>query len=288
MKERFLIIVILALWVSSSAAQTNEPRSTGTLRGMVINDITNEPITGARISIGNGNVNAQILLSNAQSVLNKNTANSEAEARLLEMTANSIAGTNKGRDFTTITDKDGRFSFEAIPAGEYPLAAERDRYVGADSIYDRLKAPWVSQARATVESGKATEIVFKLIPAAIVSGRIMDSNGNALANATVGVLLRTIKDGIPSTKATGEAMSNDRGEFRIFQLRPGEYVFSAAPSSSRSQNSSKGVLTFYPGVASLSEATPVKLRPGEELGGILIQIRNSPGAGSSPASPSQN
>ena len=227
-------------------------------------------------------------MSNAEAELNKNAGNSESIARLLEMTANSIAGSDNGRDFSTLTDKDGRFSFESIPSGQYPVSADGDRYVGVDTTYDHPKAPSITFSRANIAPGMTTEIVLKLIPAAVLSGRITDPNGNALANALVEVLLRTVIYGIPSTDLSGAGISNDLGEFRIFQLRPGEYFLSATPSLTRSLSASTGVQTFYPSVANLSEAMPVKLRPGEDLGGMNIQIRNFPDANSSPASRSQN
>jgi hypothetical protein len=149
---------------------------------------------------------------------------------------------------------------------------------------DRMKDSLVTYARATIEVGETTEIVLKLTPTAVLSGRIVDPNGNVLPNAIAEVLLRTNKEGIPSAEQFSQTLSNDRGEFRIFHLPPGEYLLSATPSTSNSQRPETGVRTFYPGTPDLSEATRIKLRPGEDLGGINIQIRNISNAGVSPPS----
>jgi hypothetical protein len=286
MIKRNLIAVIIAICFSSVEVQPGQPQATGTLRGVVLRYDTNEPIAGVRISIGSGNTNAQLLLSNAQAALNKNDNNSDSVARLLEMTANSVAGIDTGRDFTSFSDKDGRFSFEAIPAGEYPVSAERDRFVGVNTTSDFIiKAPSISQVRTNVIPAKTTEIVLKMIPAAVLSGRIVDSNGNTLPNAIVEVLLRTDKDGIPSTEQISQRLSNDRGEYRVFQLPPGEYLLSATPSS---QLLESGAPTFYPGTADRSSASILKLRPGENMEGINIQIRDAPSANSPLATQPQN
>ncbi len=74
-------------------------------------------------------------------------------------------------------------------------------------------------------------------------------------------------------------MTDDRGEYRIFGLKPGEYYVKAAESDAccldtqddstswivRSNLGSQYAAVFYPGVIQLDQAQSLQLGPGEEV-----------------------
>jgi len=91
-----------------------------------------------------------------------------------------------------------------------------------------------------------------------------------------------------------QRVSDDRGEYRAFQLPPGEYLVVAAPDNSParasgSKDSGPRIVlgnqadrdpwpqTFYPAAADKSAATPVELKAGDDARGINIQLRSPNG-----------
>jgi hypothetical protein len=257
---------VLAVLPPLGQAQKKDEPITGTLTGVVVREDTGEPIRGVRIAIGKGNANALALESSAQVALLKNDANASAQASLLQATANSLAGSDSGRDFLTFTDNEGRFIVEGILPGEVPVTAQREGFVGTDVT----QTPAVSRVTATVVSRKSTEIALKMIPGAVVSGRILNPAGVPAANALVEVLRRVDDAGGSSLQLVVARITDDRGDFRAFQLRPGEYFLSAKPSSTADTTSR----TYYPGTSEVTEATSITLRSGEDLAAINIQMRN--------------
>jgi len=133
--------------------------------------------------------------------------------------------------------------------------------------------------------------LFRLVRAAVVTGRVVDESGEPMARVAVTALRklsaeekedwgpRAMKEELMASSA---AMTDDRGEYRIFGLKPGEYYVKAAESDmpgffgmsgeddSMSWNvriilGSQYAPVFYPGVIQLDQAQPVALGPGEEV-----------------------
>jgi Carboxypeptidase regulatory-like domain len=265
---RFAVFATFAVLPLAGLAQERDQPTTGTLTGVVVREDTGEPIRDARIAIGKGNAEALALESAAQVALAKNDTEDSggAVARLLQATANSLAGSDSGREFTAVTDNNGRFRIEGIAPGEYPVTAQRDGFVSTTTT----STPTVSRDTATVVSRKSTEIALKMIPGAAFSGRILDSNGMHAPNAIVEIFRRGDEHGISPLQLIMARSSDDRGEFRVFQLQPGVYFVLVKPAST----TSKAIRTYYPNTSEMSEAIPIILRSGDDLAGINIQMRN--------------
>lgn len=104
------------------------------------------------------------------------------------------------------TDRDGRFVAAGLPAGRYRIVVERDGYVRAVSV-------------ASIESAGGTAAIA-LTPTGVIAGRVADGQGNPVSR----VFVRAV-----SGKVTYQGQTNDLGEYRIFDLPPGQYVVNAAP-----------------------------------------------------------
>lgn len=265
---RFSVIGVFAVLPLAGPAQTRDEPITGTLGGAVVRGDTGEPIRGVRIAIGKGNSNALALESAAQEALAKNDPEDSggAGARLLQATADSLAGSDTGRDFYAVTDNNGRFSIEGIAPGEYPVTAQRDGFVGTDIT----RTPSVSRITATVVSRKSTEIALIMIPGAAVSGRVLDPSGMPAPNALIEILRRVDEHEISPLQLVTARSSNDLGEFRVFQLQPGVYYLSVKQLSTTNDS----MRTYYPSTSEISAATPITLRSGDDLTGFNIQMRS--------------
>jgi hypothetical protein len=75
-------------------------------------------------------------------------------------------------------------------------------------------------------------------------------------------------------------VTDDRGEYRLFWVPPGDYYVAATPRATPAApggpaTASAPVKTFYPGVNSVGEARIVSFRGGEETTGVDIRLRPS-------------
>src|SRR4029434_196787 len=97
-------------------------------------------------------------------------------------------------------------------------------------------------------------------------------------NATVQAFTVAYSNGLPALRAAASNKTNDRGEYSIFWLPPGEYIVAMVRDSTQVVGGyllQQVVGTFYPGTASVAEAVPVTLRAGQNLDGIDFTHRVS-------------
>jgi len=71
-----------------------------------------------------------------------------------------------------------------------------------------------------------------MLQAAVITGRVVDEDGDPLPNFEVG-LLRKLPGKSREPAVTRNDRTNDLGEYRLFGLAPGRYFVSAAYSSWR-------------------------------------------------------
>ena len=124
---------------------------------------------------------------------------------------------------STITNDDGRFTFGDLPAGRFTVTAARKAYLtsafgashpgGAGTPVSVERASHVDDIRITLPKG------------AVVTGVITDARGIPIPSLTVNVH-RVMPDGY---ERAGEAVTDDRGVYRVYGLSPGEYVIAAVP-----------------------------------------------------------
>jgi hypothetical protein len=183
------------------------------------------------------------------------------------------------------TDGDGRYEFTDLPAGRYSLRASRPAYVG---LQYGQRRPYESGAPLVLRDGETvTSIDFALPRGSVIAGRVTDELGAAMPRAQVEAQrLQYTPDGQRALVTVGNATSDDRGEFRIYGLMPGEYVVAASFRTSGTTTIVNGVLvtenvpsegyppTFYPGRPNSAEAQRLSVGIGEELN---IQFALVPG-----------
>jgi hypothetical protein len=111
-----------------------------------------------------------------------------------------------------------------------------------------------SSSEVDVEAKKeGKDVTFELIPGGVITGRVLDPRGQPLAGGRV-VALRTIYDaGYSILDEHSEAIADERGNFRLWGLRPGSYTVRAeyrgtgiAPEPNQ--------FTYFPGVANANLA----------------------------------
>ena len=170
----------------------------------------------------------------------------------------------------TYSDEKGNFQLQVEP-GAYALTVERDGFVT-----DPPSAP----RTVTVQAGETTrDVTLELVRTGAVSGRIIDADGEPIPRASVQLLsIRNKK------RATGlAALTDDRGDYRIFQVPPGKYRLSAAfqPRHQVAEvklQTPQGVAeesyttTYFPGTTDPTKAAQVEVGRGADLAGINLRL----------------
>jgi hypothetical protein len=172
----------------------------------------------------------------------------------------------------TMTDAEGRYELTHLAAGRYQLKATRGGYV--EVAYGQRRPFERGRPLELGEGAVLQNIDFALPPGAVVTGRVVDEAGEAIAHVSVSLDRRRYIDGARRLVAESGSSTDDRGEFRIFGVPPGDYVIVATFDATRlgSRDRVRYVPTYYPGTPVASEAQRVTVGPGQEVPGITIAL----------------
>lgn len=237
-------IIVLGLFLSAAAAMAQQARDqprtprpgTGAIRGRVVRADTGEPL------------------------------------RRVQVRVDEWSTADHGEPAATMTDAEGRYELTELPAGRYQLKATRGGYV--EVAYGQRRPFERGRPLELAEGAVLQNIDFALPAGGVVTGRVVDETGEAVAQATVALSRRHYVDGERRLIAQSGSSTDDRGEFRIFGVPPGDYVMSAAfdVMALGSRDRVRYVPTYYPGTPVASEAQRVSVGPGQEVSGIIIAL----------------
>jgi hypothetical protein len=172
------------------------------------------------------------------------------------------------------TDDKGAFSIRGIQPGRYSLSVSRDGFL-ATSV------AWLGSIRLQhtfwVPSNEvATGLTVRLRPFAVLAGRVSLEDGEPGMNIRVEAYREHRYHLRHGYSLAGSAMTNDRGEYRLFGLQPGSYMVAAEESIGdqvRETQSLSYTTTYYVNSTKLGDALPVKLDYGQESGGIDVSLK---------------
>ena len=218
----------------------------------------------------------------------------DAESRKLRrvrVTLNGAAMDAGGR--TVITDDEGRYRFTALPAGQYGVTAVKDGYVPAR--YGSGRPPRLGSLRTipstglSVRNGESITADFRLARGAVITGIVTDADGRPEEGVIVTAASYQFISGVPERRlsvASPLLRTDDRGVYRIYGLRAGEYIVSAqAPNQYLSLKASttdgRSMATtpvYFPSATDVTAATVIKVAAAEERTGVDIQMRYVPTA----------
>jgi hypothetical protein len=187
----------------------------------------------------------------------------------------NVAMTGVTSAYGAMSDRAGHFSIATLRPGMYILSCELPGYLHAqskDSVIPTI----------TFRAGQQLKD-FKVLmtPRAILSGRVLDDNGDPVEEARVNA--EALDDEILSILALGPMITttDDRGEFRL-ALTQGKYYLRAAPmqggtpqmAEHRNDGSIRPPLsaTYYPSEIAKTSAQAVQAIGGKETGGLDIRL----------------
>lgn len=182
--------------------------------------------------------------------------------------------------YTTSTDEAGQFLLEDLDPGQYAVRADRAGFV----LPALTKAPLT----VTLAAGhKVTDLVIKLMPQGVITGQVLDEDGEPVPNTAVQCLRVAYSDGKRRLMPSSVNVTNDIGEYRLPNLPPGKYYVNAGARSmtmssagtrervrGKAQKKSDEIYaqTFYPNTIRLEGAASVDIHPGTVARGIDVRL----------------
>jgi len=188
-------------------------------------------------------------------------------------------GASESIPYAATTDATGHYLINETDPGRYELTVFREGYSNAS---------FKDYRRFTLEPGQELkDIVLKLSPVGLVSGRVFDEDGDPVSGVTVDCVRFRYLDGVRELINEGQATTNDAGDFRLSFSTAGKWVIRATPPSKgdpvheRPIGQGHGnavaaeqeyVSTYYPQTAKPGTASAIDVTPGAQISGINITL----------------
>ena len=137
----------------------------------------------------------------------------------------TVTGGGGRQSRSTSTDEQGHYQITDLMSGSYTITAARAGFVNA--IYGQ-KRPLQSGTPVNLADGQQLSgIDLRIVRGGVITGRIVDEDGEPLARGLVTVQRYQYVNGQRQLVAAGADQSDDRGVYRVFGLPPGDYIVSA-------------------------------------------------------------
>lgn len=175
-------------------AQAPAPTGTGLMAGTVTMAGTGQPVEGVRVTL------------------------SGAELRASR---------------SAMTNTDGQFVFEKLPAGTYTVRGAMTGHIAG--TYGQ-KQPGKPGTSIVLTAGQQLKnVTFEIAKGGVISGVVLDEKNRPSIGTPVRVMRWMIQSGERILTTAGTGTTDDRGMYRIFNLSPGDYVVSAVPRNTASE-----------------------------------------------------
>jgi protocatechuate 3,4-dioxygenase beta subunit len=191
-------------------------------------------------------------------------------------TVQLVSMDDRANSVSVETDSGGRFTIKRIIPGRYRLTVSKNAFVNQE--YGQRKPGDPGSALTLSRGQDVRDLLFRLIPSAVIAGRILSEDGDPLPNVNVTALREAYHEGRHTLFTVTQFQTNDLGEYRLFGLAPGKYLVRAtftqrfqfmAAQQGAEPETAYGRL-YYPGVPEASKASPIRIKAGEEIRSIEI------------------
>jgi len=182
------------------------------------------------------------------------------------------------RLYRTVSDGAGHFSIHDIEPGSYQISLEKEGYRSPDRLCPSSDIQ--DDDVLTLAAGQnLSGLKFQMLAPAVITGHVIDSSGDPIAGAQVGAYLISVRRGRRVLRMGAYAATDDRGQYRLFHLEPGQYFVRLDHADRlRDESEEQPVATkaksfgfrpiYYPDTFELDGAMQFIVNPGQEVSGV--------------------
>lgn len=207
-----------------------------------------------------------------------------------------LIGATTGVLKVTATDAAGKFRFTNLPVDRYTVGASKLPYLGAVAGARRPVRP--GKALPLAEGETVEDVVIRLPMGAAISGVIFDERGQPAPGVNVSLQQRKVQNGERVLLGAGGVVTtDDRGQYRVYGLAPGEYLVTAMPTrhipSARALTDGdvdamlRGAAgpvaaadeanmvfapVYFPGTTRVNDAQPILVATGEDRQNVDLRL----------------
>jgi hypothetical protein len=183
--------------------------------------------------------------------------------------------------FATLTDGQGHFEF-IVPKPKQSPAEDNGEFVfrgirtlmtrGRQTFYSfsARKPGFLEDPGNNVQAAPGTDSTIRLIPEAIIKGRVIASESEGAAGINIQLFARQVHDGMPRWVRSQAATANSNGEFRFADLMPDTYkimtqeLLDTSPVVRAPGSQIYGFPPIcFPGVRDFASGAPIQLTAGQ-------------------------
>jgi|SRR5271157_4672089 len=188
----FVLLAPLALLARDSPAGY-------TFGGTVVNSVTGEPVKGARVTL--------------------------AEIPQIDPATGMLLNPRGAAPRTAATGPGGEYLFAGLPAGQYRVDAQKPGF----ALYSApARSEWAIPAPDNIDlTAPVSGHIIRLPPLGVIEGKLADQHGDPLGGVSVTLFTNDIADGVRHASRGRTAVTDDRGQFRFWDLFPGKYFVKA-------------------------------------------------------------
>ena len=191
-----------------------------------------------------------------------------------------------------LTDDNGRFELTELPAGRYTLTASKAGFVTLS--YGQRRPLQAGTPLQLADGAQLKNVDFGLPRGSVIAGHVTDQDGDPMPGTAVRVMRYQYQQGDRRLTPAGNAQTDDKGQYRIWGLMPGEYYVNAivrnpnlggrgggfagpagrggrggaqtgGSAPANDEESLAYAPTYYPGVPSVNEAKAINVGLGQEM-----------------------
>ncbi len=216
----------------------------GRITGKVLNAITGEPVRKATVSL---------------------------------QPAGGQQGGGQARGLSAATDNAGAFVFENVSPGNYRLSGEKTGFIRSN--FGGRGGGAIGSQLAIAAGTEKADVIVRITPQGIVSGRILDEDGEPMEGVSIQLLRPQYFASQRRIMGAAGNQTNDRGEFRVTNVAPGKYYLQVQRMNNGNMPLQQGKeefgypKLFFPGVETIEQAQRVEVGAGQEVSNLQMALR---------------
>ena len=152
------------------------------------------------------------------------------------------------------TNSSGIFEFPELPAGTYRISAARLEFAPVQYGQKRWYSPGMP---ISLEAGDTASLTIRMPRYGVITGTVRDENDVGLTEHEIAVYTNT-----RPPKLLARAPTDDRGMYRLFDLRPGSYL---VRSLAKVYDDESYLPTFYPESPTVDQARAIDVTLDEQV-----------------------